>query len=157
MLKHFNYWLVEFGWAEVFFVSSEQAIRFEFSYHSDPLTSLIESLLSLLSSSVGEANVDFFNEPGLNRLTITKLDNETVIIRIRTWSDIEAVPDIPKNWESTRPVFEVADNFNNVCSVVLSGVLDLRNRHTDSEYLEQWLNYPFPGAQLQLLKQTLSE
>ena len=70
MLKHFNYWLTGYGWAEVFFTSDQQSIRFEFSYLSDPLADLIRSLLNLLNQSQNETIVDFYDEPSHYRLTI---------------------------------------------------------------------------------------
>jgi hypothetical protein len=157
MLTHFNYWLTGHGWAEVFFTNDQQEIRFEFSYLSDPLTDLIDSLLKLITGSRNESNVDFFDEPGHYRLTLTIVENINVRLELRNWAESEGIADIAKGLEASKLLFELTDTLNNVCSVVYAGILDLKNRHTEVEYFEQWLNYPFPFDKFKLLEQEVSK
>jgi hypothetical protein len=147
MLKNFNYWLTGYGWAEVFFNSDQQAIRFEFSYLSDPLADLVSSLLKLLNHLQNETIVDFYDEPGLYRLTMARIGDDHLRLEIITSMQSEGIDDIPENWKRIKPVFELTDTLNNICLVVYTGILDLRRRHSEGEYLEKWLNYPFPTDQ----------
>ena len=156
MLKHFNYWLTGYGWAEVFFTSEQQAIRFEFSYLSDPLTDLVSSLLILLNHSQNETIVDFYDEPGHYRLTMTMIGDGHLRFEIRTSTETDGFQDIPQDWKRSKPVFELSDTLNNICVVVHAGILDLKNRHSEAEYIEQWVNYPFPSDQFKLLGQAVS-
>lgn len=157
MLKHFNYWLIDYGWAEAFFTSNQQSIRFEFSYLSDPLAELIRSLLKLLNKSEGELIIDFYNEPGLYRLTLTMINDTDVRMEIRMSPDTEGVEDPPENWNETKLIFALTDTLHNVCDVVYAGVLDLSKRHSDTEYLEEWINYPFPTDEFKLLGQEVAQ
>ena len=157
MLTHFNYWLTGYGWAEAFFTNEKREIRFEFSYLSDPLTDLIASLLKLISGSQNEANVDFFDEPGHYRLTLTMVENVNLRLELRSWAESEGIADIAKELETSKLLFELTDTLKNVCSVVYAGILDLKNRHTEGEYFEQWVNYPFPIAKFKLFEQEVSK
>jgi hypothetical protein len=156
MLKHFNYWLTGCGWAEVFFTSDQQAIRFEFSYLSDPLADLVSSLLQLLSHSQNETIVDFYDEPGHFRLTMALIGDANLRLEIRTSMETEGTQDILQDWKRYKPVFELTDTLNNICTVVYAGIVDLKKRHGEAEYFKQWLNYPFPSDQFKLLEQAVS-
>src|SRR5690349_6861194 len=98
MLTHFNYWLKDYGWAEVFFTSDKQSIRFEFSYLSDPLADLLSSLLHLLNHSQNEAIVDFYDEPGHYRLSMTMIDEAHLRLQVRMSLETEGIPEISKDW-----------------------------------------------------------
>jgi hypothetical protein len=157
MLKQFNYWLTGYGWAEVFFTSDLETVRFEVSYLSDPLDDLITALLELLTNSQNEISVDFFDEPGHHRLTLTLDSVKHVRVSLRMWAETESVADIPIDPSSDKPYFETVSSLENLCSVVLEGIRDLRSRHSDSEYLDKWINYPFPSERFKLLEQVVSE
>lgn len=86
MTIHFNYWLTGTGWAEVFFISDKQNIRFELSYLSDPLADLFLGLCRLISSQSDTERIVFAEEPGEYSLIISKLDKEKIKIEI-FWSD----------------------------------------------------------------------
>ena len=152
MLRHFNFWLTGAGWAEAFFTSDEQTIRFDISYLSDPLADLIVALLSLHRDLQRQVIVDFYNEPGLHRLSMTMMDNHQVQMQIRNLERIEGNADVANDWKSTIPTFEVTDALDNIMTVIHTGMLDLRKRHSDEDYLKQWINHPFPSAVFKTLE-----
>lgn len=77
-------------------------------------------------------------------------------MEIRTSIQTEGIRDISHDWKRGGPAFELSDTLNNICAVVYAGILDLKKRHSEAEYVEQWLNYPFPSDQFKLLEQAVS-
>lgn len=68
----------------------------------------------------------------------------------------EGIQDIPEDWNRSKPVFQLSDTLSNICVVMYAGILELRKRHSETEYVEQWLNYPFPSDQFKMLEQAVS-
>ena len=70
--------------------------------------------------------------------------------------ETKGVQDIPQDWKRNKPIFELSDTLNNICAIVYAGILDLKKRHTEAEYLERWLNFPFPSDHFKSLEQAVS-
>ena len=86
MTKAFNYHLTGTGWAEAFFSSGTQNIKFDISYLSDPLSELFEGLCRLINNQSDNEKIIFAEEPGEHSLIISKQDNDIIKVEI-FWSD----------------------------------------------------------------------
>jgi hypothetical protein len=92
MIKDFNYWLTGIGWAEAFFSSNKQNIRFELSYLSDPLNELFVALSKMLKGESNHEKIAFWDEPGQHLLIISKPEKDNIDVAI-LWSDSWGVVD----------------------------------------------------------------
>ena len=156
MLQSFNYWLTGHGWAEVFFSGELQETRFEFSYLSDPLTELIDSVLELIEHHKDESKVDFFDEPGHYQLRMKIVAIGQVQIEVSVSPENEGVGNTLNEMEFSNLIFKDSDTLIHFCSTIYSGIVDLRNRHSESDYFEKWINYPFPTEKLKLFELAIS-
>lgn len=84
------------------------------------------------------------------------IKNDHLRLEIRKWMAAEGIQDIPEDWNRSKPVFQLSDTLSNICVVMYAGILELRKRHSETEYVEQWLNYPFPSDQFKMLEQAVS-
>ena len=82
MVRHFNYRLTGTGWAEVTFATDKQAITFEVSYLSDPLSDLFEALYRLSQKETTIEKVVFAEEPGEHSLVLTNVDDESLKVEM---------------------------------------------------------------------------
>jgi hypothetical protein len=157
MIKDFNYWLTGTGWAEAFFSSDTQNVRFELSYLSDPLTELLVALTKMLKGESEHEEVAFWDEPGLRLLAISKSEDDHIDVSILSsdsWGD-EDDANVPL--AERRVVYADRDTLTNFALVICTGIDSLLERHTLKEYKEKWYEYPFPLEIYEQLKQAVSE
>jgi hypothetical protein len=155
MIKDFNYWLTGIGWAEAFFSSNKQNIRFELSYLSDPLNYLFVALSKMLKGESNHEKIAFWDEPGQHLLIISKPEKDNIDVAI-LWSDSWGVvddADVPLS--ERQVVYSDTDTLSNFASVVCAGIDSLLERHTLEEYKEKWHKFPFPIDAYEQLKQVI--
>jgi hypothetical protein len=153
MTKHFNYWLTGTGWAEVFFTSDNQNIRFEFSYLSDPITDLFDGLYRMSNNQSDALKILFVEEPGEHSLIISKVDNEKIKIEI-FWSDEwEGISNTNQTQTKKELVYFDTDTLKNFTLVICNGIDSLLGRHSLTDYKEKWSLFEFPMEKYKLLKQ----
>lgn len=154
MIKDFNYWLTGIGWAEAFFSSDKQNIRFEFSYLTDPLSELFIVLRKMLMGESDQEKIAFWDEPGLHLLIISKLKDkiDVSILWSNSWGQ-EDDADVPLS--EKRVVYSDTDTLINFASVVIAGIESLLGRHTLDEYKEKWYEFPFPIETYEQLNQAI--
>lgn len=156
MTKDFNYHLTGTGWAEAYFSSDTQNIRFEISYLSDPLSELFEGLCRLLNNQSDTEKIIFAEEPGEHSLIITKQDNDTIKIEI-FWSDEwEEISIAYKTTTKKELVYIDTDNLKHFVKAICIGIDSLLERLTLDEYKKQWHLFEFPFETYQKLHQLLS-
>lgn len=154
MTIHFNYWLTGSGWAEVFFTSDKQNVRFELSYLSDPLADLFEGLCRLINNQSDIERIAFFDEPGEHSLIISKCDKDEIKIEIFWDNEKEGINEADKSQNTGELVYSDTDTLRNLALVVCVGIDSLLGRHTLKDYKEKWVSFDFPldkYKQLQLL------
>jgi hypothetical protein len=156
MTTHFNYWLTGSGWAEIFLTSDKQNIRFEFSYLSDPLGDLLAGLCKLINNQTETERVVFAEEPGEHSLTISKIDKENIKLEIFWNDEWEDLSKADKKQTPKELIYSDADTLKNLALVILAGIDNLLERHTLTEYEEQWSSFEFPMDKYKQLRQLLS-
>jgi hypothetical protein len=157
VITDFNYWLTGVGWAEAFFSNKVLNLRFEFSYLSDPLSELIEALIRLICDESEKETIPFLDEPGQHILTIKKHGNEFINIKVfwtNVWNNFEQETETVG--EQTI-VYSDSDTIKNFTSVVCNGIDGLLQRHTPSEYFNEWHLYPFPLEAFEKLRLLVSQ
>ena len=156
MTNHFNYWLTGTGWAEVFFTSDTQNVRFELSYLSDPLADLFEGLCRLMNNQSDTERIVFAEEPGEHSLIISKFDEEKIKIEI-FWSDEwEDIIEIYQTQTKKKVVYSDTDNLKNFALVICAGIDSLLERHSLTDYKEKWGLFEFPLDKYQKLQKLLN-
>lgn len=156
MTTHFNYWLTGTGWAEVFFTSDKQNIRFDVSYLSDPLADLFEGLCRLINNQSDTERIIFAEEPGEHSLIISKLDKENIKLEI-FWSDEwEDISEAYKTQTKKELIYSDTDTLKNFGLVICAGIDSLLERHTLTEYKKQWSLFEFPIDKYKQLQQLLN-
>lgn len=154
MTTHFNYWLTGAGWAEAYFTSDKQNVRFELSYLSDPLTDLFDGLYRLINYQSDAERIAFFDEPGEHTLVISKIVNDDIKIEIFWDNEKEGINEADKSQDTGELIYSDTDTLRNLTLVICNGIDSLLGRHTLEEYKEMWLSFDFPldkYKQLQLL------
>ncbi len=155
MIKDFNYWLTGIGWAEAFFSSEKQNVRFELSYLSDPLTELFVGLKKILDGESIIEKIAFWDEPGLHLLIISRKDENNISVTI-LWSDSWGeADDADMSLSEKSVVYSDTDTLTNFASTVCAGIDSLLNRHTLDDYKETWFEFPFPVEIYERLKQAI--
>jgi hypothetical protein len=154
MITDFNYWLTGVGWAEAFFSNEKENFRFEFSYLSDPLAELFESLIKLMRGQSDKEKISFLAEPGQHVLIISRQKEDVISVEI-TWSDSwDSMNDQANNTiDGKKVVYSDIDTVKNFTSVVCAGIDSLLERHTLAEYHEKWHLSAFPIENYNELKQ----
>jgi hypothetical protein len=156
MTKDFNYHLTGTGWAEVFFTSDTQNIRFEISYLNDPLSDLFEGLHRLVSNKSDTEKVIFAEEPGEHSLIISKQDNDKIKVEIY-WSDEwEEISIAYKTTSNKELVYADSDTLKNFITVICTGIESLLERLTLKEYKEKWHLFEFPIDSYKKIRQLLN-
>ena len=155
MIKDFNYYLTGTGWAEAFFSSDSQNIRFDISYLSDPLSELFQGLSRLLNNQSDSEIVVFAEEPGEHALVISKQGNNAIKVDI-FWSDTwEEISKAYKTPSTKQLLYSDTDTLQNFISVICVGTDDFLERQTLSEYKEKWHQFEFPIENYNKLKQMI--
>lgn len=144
MTTHFNYWLTGAGWAEAYFISDKQNVRFELSYLSDPLTDLFEGLCRLINNQSDAERISFFDEPGEHTLIISKIVKDEIKIEIFWDNEKEGINEADKSQDTGELIYSDTDTLKNLTLVVCEGVDSLLGRHTLEEYKEKWVSFDFP-------------
>ena len=155
MITDFNYWLTGRGWAEAFFSSDRENIRFELSYLSDPLMDLFEALVKLIKGQSDREKVVFLDEPGQQILIISKQKGDMISVEIfwsDTYDEIGHQYNVPNKIEI---LYTDTDTLKNFASVVSTGIDSLLGRHTLADYKEKWHTAAFPTESYDNLKQTI--
>jgi hypothetical protein len=156
MTKDFNYHLTGTGWAEAFFSSDTQNIRFDFSYLSDPLSELFEGLIRLINNQSDTEKIIFAEEPGEHSLIISKQGKDTIKVEI-FWSDEwEEMSSAHKISIKKELVYADTDTLNNFTKVICIGIDSLLERMTLTEYKEKWCLFEFPVKTYDSLRQLLN-
>ena len=156
MTKAFNYHLTGTGWAEAFFTSDTQNIRFGISYLSDPLSDLFEGLHRLVSNKSDTEKVIFAEEPGEHSLIISKQNNDIIKVEIY-WSDEwEEISIAYKRTSKKELVYTDSDRLKNFITVICTGIDSLLERLTLTEYKEKWHLFEFPIDSYKKIRQLLS-
>lgn len=156
MTTHFNYWLTGTGWAEVFFTSDKQNIRFQFSYLSDPLADLFEGLCRLINNQSDTERIIFTEEPGEHSLIISKLDKDNIQLEIfwsNEWGDIS---EANKAETKKELIYSNKDTLKNFGLIISAGIDSLLERHSLTEYKELWSSFEFPMDKYKQLQQLLN-
>jgi hypothetical protein len=144
MTTHFNYWLTGAGWAEVFFRSDNQNVRFELSYLSDPLADLFEGLDRLINNQSNIQRIAFFDEPGEHSLIISKFEKDEIKIEIFWDNEKEGINEVDKSQNTEELIYSDSDTLRNFTAVICSGIDSLLGRHTLKEYKDKWVSSDFP-------------
>ena len=154
MTTHFNYWLTGAGWAEAYFTSDKQNVRFELSYLSDPLADLFEGLCRLINNQSDVERIAFFDEPGEHTLVISKIVKDEIKIEIFWDNQKEGINEADKSQDTGELIYSDTDTLRNLTLVICNGIDSLLGRHTLEEYKEKWVSSDIPlykDKQLQLL------
>ena len=154
MTTHFNYWLTGAGWAEAYFTSDKQNVRFELSYLSDPLADLFEGLCRLINNQSDVERIAFFDEPGEHTLVISKIVKAEIKIEIFWDNQKEGINEADKSQDTGELIYSDTDTLRNLTLVICNGIDSLLGRHTLEEYKEKWVSSDIPldkYKQLQLL------
>ena len=154
MIKEFNYYLKATGWAEAFFSSESQNIRFDISYLSDPLSELFQGLSRLINNQSDTEIIVFAEEPGEHALVISKQDDSNAIkVEIlwnETWEEIRNVYYTPSKKEL---LYSDTDTLQNFTLTICVGMDTFLKRQTLSEYKEKWSLFEFPVESYKKLRQ----
>jgi len=156
MTKEFNYHLTGTGWAEAFFISDTQNIRFEISYLSDPLTDLFEGLYRIVSNKSVTEKVIFAEEPGEHSLIISRQDNDRIKVEIYCSDEWEEISNANKTTNKKELVYTDTDTLKNFIVVICIGIDSLLERLTLTEYKEKWHLFEFPTDSYKKLRQLLN-
>ena len=155
MIKVFNYYLTGTGWAEAFFSSDSQNLRFDISYLGDPLSELFQGLSRLLNNQSDTEVIVFAEEPGEHALVISKQENNAVKVEI-FWSDTwEEISKAYKTASTKELLYSDTDTLQNFTSVICVGTDKFLERQTLSEYKEKWHLFEFPVESYNKLKQLI--
>ncbi|MCG7856947.1 hypothetical protein MD537_08215 [Flavihumibacter sediminis] len=155
MTTHFNYWLTGSGWAEAFFTSDNQNIRFELSYLSDPLADLLEGLCKLINNQSDTERIAFFDEPGEHSLVISKIDKDEIKIEIFRDYEKEGISEADKSQDTGELIYLDTDTLRNLALIIFEGIESLLGRHTLKDYKEKWVSFDFPLDEYKQLQQLL--
>jgi len=155
MTKSFNYHLNGTGWAEVYFASDTQYIRFEVSYLSDPLPDLFEGLYRLDNNKSNEEKIHFAEEPGEHSLVILRQDRDMIKIEIY-WSDEWEDVSTKETRCEKKLVYADTDTIKNIIMVICKGIDRLLERLTVTEYKEKWHMFDFPTDRYRKLRELLN-
>jgi hypothetical protein len=155
MTKDFNYHLTGTGWAEAFFSSNTQNIRFEISYLSDPLSELFEGLCRLINNQSDTEKIIFAEEPGEHSLIISKQADDAIKVEI-FWSNEWEELSNSKTPNKKGLIYADIDTLNNFSKVVCIGIDSLLERLTLTEYKEKWSLFEFPIKSYKSLRQLLN-
>lgn len=125
--------------------------RLTASYLSDALGNLLEAVGVLLEGAT-EATCSWDEEPGEYRWLFTRAGS-TVHLRIL------ALPDQfpPQPDSAGTVVFETTAPLPVVAAAVAHGAAEVLARHGEKEYLEKWVDYPFPTELLQMVQARLNK
>jgi hypothetical protein len=156
MTKEFNYHLTGTGWAEAFFSSDTQNIKFGISYLSDPLSDLFEGLCRLINNQSDTEKIIFPEEPGEHSLIISKQDNELIKVEI-FWSDEwDEISIAYKTSTKKELVYADTDKLRNFTTIVCTGTDSLLERLTIAKYKEKWTLFEFPIKKYNTLRRLLN-
>lgn len=156
MTLDFNYWLTGPGWAEVYFTSDKQNLKFEISYLSDPLADLLEALCRFLNNQSDVERISFWDEPGEYSLIISKAGKEGININIYSNKDKEGVSEDEGLNDVGELLYSDIDTLKAFAFTICRGIDSLLARHTMEDYKEKWISYDFPLDIYNKLKQLLS-
>lgn len=155
MTLHFNYWLTGSGWAEVYFTSDKQNLKFEISYLSDPLANLFKALCRLINNQSNIERISFWDEPGEYSLAISKMGKEEINISIYLNKDKEGVSENESSEDMGELLYTDTDTLKAFSLAICTGIDGLLARHTLEEYKEKWVSYEFPLDTYNQLKRLL--
>ena len=152
MSVEINYKLTGSGWAECALQIDDQGIVTTASYLSDALGSLLQSVVDLLQEQA-EATASFDEEPGEYRWRFQHIDAQHIALRILWFDEL---------WsraldEKGQVVFEAKCRLRTFAGAVLSASQQLLAEHGFDSYKAQWVEYDFPLALQEKLKQLLVE
>lgn len=150
MITHFNYWLTGTGWAEVFFASHKQNVRFELSYLSDPLADLFDGLCRLINNQSDTERISFWNEPGEHSLIISTINKDEIGTELYWDSEKEGIKD--ESTSERELIYSDTDTLNNLASIICTGIDSLLGRHTLKDYKEKWISSDFPEEKFKRLQ-----
>ena|SRR5690348_1402385 len=156
MITHFNYWLIGTGWAEVYFSSASLNIKFEFSYISDPISELFQGLKRLINNKSDLERIIFPEEPGEHSLVISRTEKDLIKVEIFRSDEWEAIGSAYNNDNEKEIVFSGTDTLKNFVFVVCTGIDNLLERHTLTEYKEKW-GSQFPLEHYEELKKGIRQ
>jgi hypothetical protein len=157
MTIQFNYYLTGTGWAEVFFISEGQSIRFDVSYFSDPLAELFEGLCRLLQNQSNIEKINFYDEPGEHSLIISLQEDNTFSIEIFWCDGREKILKSDKTSANKERVYSDSDTIKNFVSVICKGIDSFLNHVTPDEYKIKWADNDFPIDSYHRLNHLLKE
>jgi hypothetical protein len=147
-----GYELVGSGWAEITIECSGQRVQFLASYLSDCLKDLATQATNIAHGAV-EGYVDFLDEPGEHRLSISRVDEKNISMEI--WEYQHWVPMHP----SATPVackLTCKTSAAHLRGQVHSAMGRLLEKHGVDGYQAKWANAPFPMAEYQRLQRAVA-
>lgn len=142
--------LVGTGWAEATISDGAATARLTASYLKDALGDLLEAVGTLFEGAV-EARCSWQEEPGECRWIFHR-QGSAVHLRVLSFADVY----------SNEPdrlgviVFETQQPLHDLARPVVNGAQSVLDEYGEEEYLTWWVDYPFPTAQLEMLRQRLN-
>jgi hypothetical protein len=144
----FGYRLTGTGWSEASISDGDQTAHLTASYLSDALGDLLSALVLLESGDAEEVRVSWEEEPGEYRWIFQRGGVDSVTLKILWFDDIYP----PQGDERGRLVFETSQPLRELLRAVAGAARALVDEVGEAEYLRQWVEHPFPTAQLEQLE-----
>jgi len=138
-----GYRLVGTGWAACDVSNGQSSCHITASYLSDALGQLVLAATAV-AAGFRCVTFNFDEEPGEYRWVITSPGLNEIEVEILSFDELYG--DQPDS--EGRSVFKARCPSETFAKAVQAAALQVLDTHGEAEYLERWMDYPFPTAQL---------
>lgn len=146
---HFTYELVGTGWAAASIEGADSSVELHASYLGDALGVLLGAINALLEGGES-ARCSWEVEPGEFRWIFARR-GAAVELTILTLPS--AFPELPD--EDGNEIFRTVEPLREVASSVANAAQRILDDLGEAEYLDRWVQYPFPIERLRSLQNLL--
>lgn len=146
----FAYRLTGTGWAEARLSDGSASATITASYLGDALGVLLEAVGVLLGGA-DRARCSWADEPGEFRW-IFKRAGSDVVLRVLALADVET----PEPDDNGVVVFETKQPLGEVAAAIADGAQAVLEEYGQEEYLRQWVEFPFPAGDLEMIRTQLA-
>ncbi|MFA6923853.1 MAG: hypothetical protein WC223_06310 [Bacteroidales bacterium] len=158
----FKYKLLGYGWAKVYLQFENKKIQIDASYFNNPPFELLNGINNIISKKANSSDVIFICEPGEYKLTLTKLNDREILLKLFLADEWISFNFIDENGN------EVNKNINYVfitetiiyiasfAKLIFSNMQNILKSYGEKGYKEKWdERYSFPRKEYRKLKKYL--